>query len=97
MGRTIVSPPRTGNVAPVGGPARTTPGVIYLTKRPQNQVDSQGQAGIEVTPAMIEAGVRALRLLCPVDLAFPVGGEDEAVRVVLEAGIAARAGSLVQV
>lgn len=31
-----------------------------MTKHPQNQVDSQGQAGIEVTPAMIEAGKSAL-------------------------------------
>ncbi len=84
---------RTIRLSPSYGAKLDRMRVIYLTKRPQNQVDSQGQAGIEVTPAMIEAGVRALRLLCPVDLAFPIGGEDEAVRAVLEAGIAARAGS----
>ena len=53
--------------------------------------DSSGQAGaeIEVTDAMIEAGVLALASVCPMDDAFPVGGEEIAVAVVLRAALSA--------
>lgn len=43
----------------------------------------QAGAEIEVTPAMVEAGVLALASLCPLDVAFPVGGEQDAVRAVI--------------
>lgn len=45
------------------------------------------QDGPEVTPEMIEAGVAALLRLVPTDVAFPVGGEEEAVAAVLRAAI----------
>lgn len=53
--------------------------------------DSNGQAGAltEPTPAMIEAGVEALKGACPMDLAFPVGGEETAVEAVLRAALLA--------
>ena len=38
--------------------------------------------GIGATPAMIEAGIIALARLCRLDLAFPVGGEEDAVEEV---------------
>lgn len=41
----------------------------------------------EITPAMIEAGVHALSLRCPLDIAFPVGGEETAVEAVLSAAL----------
>ena len=52
-----------------------------------------GQAGtdeIEVTPEMIEAGVAALKLECPTDLAFSIGLEEIAVEAVLKAALQAR-------
>ena len=45
------------------------------------------QSEIEVTPAMVEAGVVALARLCPMDDAFPVGGEEVAVEAVLKAAL----------
>jgi hypothetical protein len=36
---------------------------------------------------MIGAGVFALRRVCPFDVAFPFGGEDEAVEAVLRAAL----------
>lgn len=43
-----------------------------------------------VTAAMIEAGVIGLHGKCPCDVAFPAGGEDEAVAAVLVAAMAAK-------
>lgn len=45
---------------------------------------------IEITEAMIRAGVFALSGLCPLDIAFPIGLEDEAVEAVLRAALEAR-------
>lgn len=42
---------------------------------------------IEITEDMIAAGVAALAKLCPLDVAFPVGGEGTAVAAVLLAGL----------
>jgi len=47
----------------------------------------QAGAEIEITPEMIEAGVSALVTHCPKDFAFPVGGEEDAVRAVLKAAL----------
>ena len=44
----------------------------------------------EITAGMISAGVSVLRGLCPFDVAFPVGGEDDAVAAVLKAAWRAR-------
>lgn len=38
-----------------------------------------------ITQEMVEAGMAALHGYCPMDVAFPVGGEDDAVRAVLRA------------
>ena len=48
-------------------------------------------ADIEITDAMIAAGVRALASACPMDFAFPAGGEEIAVEAVLKAALAAPA------
>ena len=45
--------------------------------------ESKSKDEIEVTPQMIRAGVAALSLRCPLDVAFPVGGEEAAVEDVL--------------
>ena len=45
--------------------------------------DPDDLGDIEITPEMIRAGVDALRLFCPFDLAFPHGGEEDAVEAVL--------------
>lgn len=44
---------------------------------------------IEITPEMIEAGVSGLSTACPLDVAFPVGGEEIAVEAVLRFALAA--------
>jgi len=44
----------------------------------------------EVTEEMVSAGVFALERLCPFDVAFPIGGEREAVAAVLEAALTLR-------
>lgn len=43
----------------------------------------------KITPQMIEAGVEALALHCPVDRAFPVGMEEIAVEAVISAALRA--------
>ena len=42
-----------------------------------------------ITPGMIKAGVEALAANCPMDLAFPIGGEETAVEAVLHAALRA--------
>lgn len=42
---------------------------------------------VEITEEMVSAGVFALSQKCPMDFAFPAGGEDEAVEAVLKAGL----------
>ncbi len=50
--------------------------------------DSSRQAGAEiVSPAMVDAGLMALARICPLDVAFPVGGERDAVEAVLQAAL----------
>lgn len=55
--------------------------------------ETEKKSEIEVTPEMIEAGVSALRLQCPFDVAFPVGGEEEAVLAVLSSALSLRRGN----
>lgn len=50
------------------------------------------KARIQVTAAMVAAGVHALSQRCPLDVAFPVGGEEIAVEEVLTAALAVAAG-----
>ncbi len=45
---------------------------------------------IEITPQMVEAGVIALSSHCPIDVAFRLGGEREAVEAVLRAALEVR-------
>lgn len=40
---------------------------------------------IQITPQMIEAGIRALSRHCPIDVAFPIGDVETAVREMIEA------------
>ena len=51
--------------------------------RTRAMVKLRDRTVIEITSAMVEAAVLALSELCPMDVAFPVGGEDEVVRAVL--------------
>ncbi len=48
---------------------------------------------IEVTDEMIRAGVEAFGHLCPMDIAFPVGGEEVAVEAALRAALRVRDGA----
>ena len=54
--------------------------------------ERQADAEIEITEEMIAAGVFALSGKWPFDVAFPAGGEDEAVEVALRAALAVRPG-----
>ena len=54
------------------------------------ECDEWEKAGYEVTEAMVSGGIFALRGKCSFDVAFPAGGEDEAVEAVLKAAIAAK-------
>jgi hypothetical protein len=49
-----------------------------------------GRVTLTVTDEMIEAGVRALAETCPIDVAFPIGGEREAVEAILKAAFERR-------
>lgn len=51
--------------------------------------DQADIAEVEITPTMITAGIRALAAHCPMDIAFRVGGERQAVEAVLIAGLRA--------
>ena len=48
---------------------------------------------IEITEEMIEAGVAALSRLIPMEEAFRLGGEEEAVAETVRAALAARRGT----
>lgn len=57
-------------------------------------VDNRGRdrpVEIEITDEMIAAGVDALAVNCPMDDAFPIGGEEDAVLAVLEAALKVQA------
>ena len=63
-------------------------GIITLTNQTPDLDTAPRDRPVEITPAMIEAGVRALARACPLDLAFPIGGEEGAVEDVLTAALA---------
>jgi hypothetical protein len=52
-----------------------------------SRVRVNGRGRFMIPDEMISAGVFALRLKCPFDVAFPAGGEDEAVEAVLRAAL----------
>ncbi len=62
--------------------------VSGLRDRPAKASRVKGRGRPVISSEMISAGVMALRGLCPFDVAFPIGGEDEAVEEVLKAALA---------
>jgi hypothetical protein len=50
-------------------------------------MDQRDRPAIEVTEEMVKAGVSALSIICPLDLAFPNGREEEAVEAVIRAAL----------
>ncbi len=64
---------------------------MYLTEQ-SSRITLAERDRPAITPAMIEAGVAALARLCPVDVAFPAGGERDAVEAVLKAALQAGQG-----
>lgn len=53
----------------------------------QEHKKGESDQSVTVTPQMVQAGVSALAAVCPMDLAFPIGGEESAVKAVIEAAL----------